>query len=76
MDVRTEKEFNSGHIKGAINIDYFSGKFTTDFNRVNKQLPIFIYCKSGGRSRQAARELYKLRFTEIYDLRGGILNYY
>ncbi|MBO6607364.1 rhodanese-like domain-containing protein [Psychroserpens sp.] len=75
VDVRTKKEFNSGHIKGAINIDYFSGKFTTDFNRLNKQQPIFIYCRSGGRSRQAAKKLSKLGFEEIYDLKGGIINY-
>lgn len=75
IDVRTSKEFNSGHIKGAKNIDFFSGNFTTAFNQLNKEKAVFLYCKSGGRSRQAAKRLVGLGFQEIYDLKGGIMNY-
>jgi len=75
IDVRTSKEYNSGHIKGAKNIDFFSGKFSLEFNKLDKEKPIYVYCRSGGRSRQAARKLTNIDFKKIYDLKGGILNY-
>lgn len=75
IDVRTPKEFRSGYIKGAKNIDFFSGKFVTEFNRLNKDKPVYLYCRSGSRSRQTAKRLMNLGFKEIYDLKGGILNY-
>lgn len=75
VDVRTPAEYKSGHLKGAINIDFFSGKFKMSFNNFNKQKAIYVYCRSGSRSRQAAKRLEALGFDEIYDLKGGILKY-
>lgn len=75
VDVRTPKEFNSGHIKGAKNIDFFSGRFHVEFDKLNKEKPLYIYCRSGSRSRQASKKLFAMGFTMIYDLQGGILNY-
>lgn len=75
IDVRTPKEFNSGHINGAKNIDFFSGNFTTAFNQLNKDKAVFLYCRSGGRSRQASKRLADQGFKKIYDLKGGILKY-
>lgn len=75
VDVRTSKEFNGGHIKGAKNIDFFSGKFKAEFDKLNKDKALYIYCRSGGRSRQASKKLEAIGFTEIYDLKGGILKY-
>ncbi len=76
VDVRTAKEFNSEHIEGAKNIDFFSGNFTAAFNQLNKDKAVFLYCRSGGRSRQASKRLLKLGFQEIYDLKGGFLKYH
>ena len=75
IDVRTPREFTSGHIKGAKNIDFFSGKFITSFNALKKDKPVYVYCRSGSRSRQTANKIANLGFKEIYDLKGGILNY-
>lgn len=75
IDVRTSKEFNSGHIKGAKNIDFFSRSFNIEFNKLNKEKSIYVYCRSGSRSRQSARKLSNMDFKKIYDLKGGILNY-
>ncbi|MFK7781140.1 rhodanese-like domain-containing protein [Psychroserpens sp.] len=75
IDMRTPKEFKSGHIKGAKNIDFFSGRFNVEFNKLNKLKPVYIYCRSGSRSRQTAKKLSNMEFKEIYDLKGGILNY-
>ncbi len=74
VDVRTPKEFKNGHIEGAINIDFFSKDlFEESFEKLNKDLPVYIYCRSGGRSQVTARKLVKMGFSKIYDLKGGFL---
>ncbi|TXE16744.1 rhodanese-like domain-containing protein [Psychroserpens burtonensis] len=75
VDVRTLKEYKSGHIKGSKNIDFFSSKFNIEFDKMNKQKPVYVYCRSGSRSRQTSKKLYALGFAQIYDLKGGIINY-
>lgn len=75
VDVRTPKEFNSGHISKSKNIDFFSGRFNLEFAKLNQELPLYIYCRSGSRSRQASLKLANMGFKDIYDLQGGILKY-
>lgn len=76
IDVRTALEFNQGHIKNAKNIDFYNrNKFVSEINKLNKNKPVYLYCRSGVRSYKAAKVLSKLGFTEIYDLKGGILRW-
>ncbi|MCB4797868.1 rhodanese-like domain-containing protein [Neotamlana laminarinivorans] len=76
VDVRTATEYNSGHIKTAKNIDVFKiSKFTEEFNKLDKNQPVYVYCRSGKRSNSAAKKLDKMGFKEIYDLKGGYLNW-
>lgn len=75
VDVRTPKEFAQKHIEGAINIDFYSGKFNIEFNKLNKEKAVYLYCRSGSRSRQTSNRLAAMGFKEIYDLQGGILKY-
>ncbi|WP_338038988.1 rhodanese-like domain-containing protein [Maribacter litopenaei] len=72
VDVRTPAEYNGGHIKKAINIDFFNAShFKNAFEKLDKNQPVYVYCRSGARSQKAARKLVGMGFTEIYDLRGG-----
>ncbi|APQ16075.1 rhodanese-like domain-containing protein [Maribacter hydrothermalis] len=72
IDVRTSSEYNSGHIKNAINIDFFNaGNFKNYFDKLNKEKPVYVYCRSGARSQKAARKLLNMGFTQVYDLKGG-----
>lgn len=74
VDVRTEREFKNGHIPGAVLIDFFDQEhFLKSFESFKKDLPLFLYCRSGNRSQKAARRLIQLGFTQIIDLQGGIL---
>ncbi|WP_159022925.1 rhodanese-like domain-containing protein [Formosa sp. L2A11] len=75
IDVRTPGEFKSGHIKGAKNIDSFSLNFKTEIEKLDKNNPVYVYCRSGARSKQSAKKLSAAGFTEIYDLKNGILGY-
>ena len=71
IDVRTPEEYNEGHINDAKLIDYFSSDFKEQLQQLDKTQPVYLYCKSGGRSGKASRMLSDLGFTEIYDLKGG-----
>jgi rhodanese-related sulfurtransferase len=76
VDVRTAQEFSDGAIKNAINIDFYEQEtFNAEFNKLDKEKPLYIYCRSGSRSHQSAVKLIKMGFKEIYDLQGGYLNW-
>ncbi|PWK18514.1 rhodanese-like domain-containing protein [Xanthomarina spongicola] len=75
IDVRTPEEFQEIYIEEAINIDFYSEDFEVEFNKLDKDQPVYLYCRSGYRSNQSALKLVEMGFTEIYDLEGGILNY-
>ncbi|MFY7671727.1 rhodanese-like domain-containing protein [Tenacibaculum sp. MEBiC06402] len=73
VDIRTPQEFSAGHIDKAINVNYFSDSFKSDINTLQKDKPVYLYCRSGNRSAKSARILQELGFTKIYDLQGGII---
>ena len=72
IDVRTPKEYNEGFIEGAKNIDFYSSTFSSEIETLDKQKPILVYCKKGGRSAKSVKKMEAIGFTEIYDLEGGI----
>lgn len=71
LDVRTKAEFNSGNLKGAKNVDFFSSSFKADVQRLDKTKTYFVYCRSGNRSSQACNVMEQLGYT-TYNLVGGI----
>jgi thioredoxin len=75
LDVRTPEEYSVEHIGNAKNVNWNGDDFVTKVNSYNKSKPIFLYCKVGGRSAQAANKLAELGFKEIYNLDGGIMKW-
>ncbi|SDE12405.1 Rhodanese-related sulfurtransferase [Pricia antarctica] len=76
VDVRTSSEFQSGHIKKAVNIDVMDAtSFQKSFGKLNKDKPVYLYCRSGARSQKAARRLVDMGFSKIYDLKGGYMRW-
>lgn len=74
LDVRTQEEYDQGHIPGAVLIPN-----TEIETRAGEELPdkdqlILVYCRSGNRSKQAADRLVKLGYTQIREF-GGILDW-
>ena len=74
LDVRTQEEYDQGHIPGAIlipdnRIDADAEKVLTDQNQL-----ILVYCRSGRRSKLAAERLVQLGYTNIKEF-GGILDW-
>lgn len=72
VDIRTSEEYQSGHIKNSVNIDFTSNTFKESFVDFNPQKPLYIYCKTGIRSAKAISILENKGFKFVYDLKGGI----
>lgn len=74
IDARTDEEFASGHIEGAILIPEYEIA-----NRAEQELPdkdalILVYCRSGRRSKIASEELVNLGYTNVKEF-GGIIDW-
>ena len=75
IDVRTLDEFNSGYIKKAKNLDFYSETFQNDILSIEKSLPIVLYCRTNNRSTKTANILKENGFKEISVLEGGITDW-
>ncbi|NCD04788.1 MAG: rhodanese-like domain-containing protein [Spirochaetia bacterium] len=74
IDVRTAGEFESGHIENAINIPLDVIEATVLEKYPNKDEKLYLYCRSGNRSSQAAKLLVNQGYTNVYDF-GGIISW-
>ncbi|MCG9793051.1 rhodanese-like domain-containing protein [Flavobacterium algicola] len=75
IDVRTPEEFGSEHLVNAKNIDWKRSSFEVEAKKLDKSEPIYVYCRSGARSKQATAKLAELGFTTIYELDGGFMEW-
>ena len=75
VDVRTEKEYATGHIEGAINI-VWDNNFKTSLQATNlsKEQPLAVYCRSGRRSKAAANVLVQEGY-KVIELDKGIISW-
>ena len=73
VDVRTPQEYREGHIPGSKNVPLQQlDKISSVID--NKDVPMFVYCYSGGRSRQATSMLQHMGYTNVQNI-GGITAY-
>lgn len=75
IDVRSKDEYGVTHLKSSQNICVTTPGFKEKAAKLDKSLPVYVYCKKGGRSAQASQILADMGFTQIYDLQGGITNW-
>jgi rhodanese-related sulfurtransferase len=71
LDVRTQEEFDAGHIEGAMLLPHDELSQRADELPADKDTTIIVYCRTGRRSAIAAETLMSLGYTNVYDL-GGI----
>lgn len=75
LDVRTKQEYDEFHIPNAINIP----NETIDESIKNKltdlKQTIYVYCRSGNRSKQASEKLITLGYENVIEI-GGIIDYH
>ena len=74
LDVRTMEEYIEGHIKNAICIPNEMIDDTVVDTLTDMDQLIFVYCRSGRRSKEAAQKLVDMGYTKIYDI-GGIIDW-
>ncbi|WP_298237024.1 rhodanese-like domain-containing protein [uncultured Algibacter sp.] len=71
VDVRTPQEYKDGYIDNALNIDFLSSDFKEKIEKLEKEKPVIVYCRSGKRSSKCTEVLVEAGFKKIYDLEGG-----
>ena len=76
LDIRTPEEFNDVRLAGAINVDYYDADFDDQLDALDKNDPYVMYCRSGNRSSDAIKTMKELGFVEVYEIDGGIVNWY
>lgn len=74
LDVRTQEEYDAGHIPGAVLIPDYEIEAKAEEVLTDKDQMILVYCRSGRRSKNAAEALVKLGYTNIKEF-GGIIDW-
>ena len=74
LDVRTQEEYDGGHIPGAILIPNTEIEARAEEELPDKNQLILVYCRSGRRSKLAAEALVSLGYTNIKEF-GGIIDW-
>lgn len=72
LDVRTNKEYISGHIERSIMIDFNSETFANNLQGLDKNKTYLIYCRSGNRSGKALLLMKEMGFMRVYEIKGGM----
>ena len=74
IDARTDEEFATGHIEGAILIPEYEIAVRAEKELPDKDALILVYCRSGRRSKIASEELVKLGYVNVKEF-GGIIDW-
>ncbi len=73
LDVRTAAEYQSGHLKNALQADWNNPEQFKDRTQyLDRSKPILVYCASGVRSGSAAQYLLGLGYKEVLNMQGGL----
>jgi phage shock protein E len=75
LDVRTQDEFDEGHIDGAVLLDFYRDDFADRLAALDPTVPYVLYCRSGNRSGQARAIMDDLGFRAVEDIDGGIVGW-
>ena len=73
LDVRTPQEYREGHIPGSQNVPLQTIDKVASVAE-KKDTPLYVYCHSGGRSRQAVQRLEQMGYSNVTNI-GGIAAY-
>jgi rhodanese-related sulfurtransferase len=72
LDVRTQAEYQSGHLANAFNVDIYSQDFESQMSQLDRNRQYLVYCRTGARSAQASQTMSKLGFSHIFNMLQGI----
>ena len=77
IDLRSDAEFNAGHVRGAINMNrgYVETLLAEKIPTIKDDTTIVLYCIAGGISAMTQMALKDYGYTNVFDIEGGINNY-
>jgi len=75
IDIRTPEEYLSGHIEGAVNINYHDEEFVENLDKLDKNKTYLIYCRTGRRTADTFNVMKKLKFKKVYRIQGEIVRW-
>ena len=75
LDVRTPKEYSSGHLESAVNMNWNGDHFMEEVKSLDPSKPVLVYCRTANRSSKAASALRNAGFNNVYVLDGGIVKW-
>ena len=71
VDVRTQNEFDNGHLALTdLQLDFNSGEFEANVDNLDKDKTYYLYCRTGNRSGQAATIMKERGFDNVYNIGG------
>lgn len=73
IDIRIPSEYEQDKITNAINLDFYSSNFEDKLLEFERDLPYFLYCRTGTHTRSVLETMQKVGFKEVYGLKGGLL---
>jgi rhodanese-related sulfurtransferase len=73
LDVRTKEEYSRNRLEGAVNVPLDSITGAINAIASDKSKKIFVYCLSGSRSEVAAEILSKYGYTNVFNMKSGLL---
>lgn len=71
LDVRTPREYEAGHVAGAVNIDVTSAEFASKISELDKDTKYLIYCRTNRRSGRAIQVMEVAGFTNLVQMTDG-----
>ena len=72
IDVREPDEWHDKHIPNTLHIPKDTIISTIDSHDIDRETPIYLFCRGGTRSLYAAQALLSLGYKEVYSIDGGI----
>ena len=69
LDVRSDKEYEEGHIPGAVHVQL--SDIGNKVKRLKKEKELVVYCRNGNQSIWAIKRLMGMGYRNLYNLRGG-----
>lgn len=71
VDVRTQSEFDQGHLANVdLHYDFNSGEFEEKIDDLDKDKTYYLYCRTGNRSGKAARIMKNRGFEDVHNIGG------
>ncbi|MBN2736667.1 MAG: rhodanese-like domain-containing protein [Spirochaetales bacterium] len=75
LDVRTQGEYDAGHLPGAVLLDFYQPDFKEELDKLDKDKSYLVYCRSGNRSGQTLYMMADLKFSSAVNMMGGMIRW-